>query len=238
MKLVIDIGNTAVKLALFEEKELLRTIRFEECSLSNVRNFITKQDVKRTILCSVRKFDNDIQEIIKEYKAFVVNEKTLLPVKIIYKNPENLGVDRIANVVAASIIYSAKNVLVFDFGSCLTVDFIKSSNKYIGGRISPGLKMRYKSLHYFTDKLPLCDVTLEDNYIGNDTISSIICGVQRGMVDEVSSIINTFIKENNSTVVVFTGGDCFFFEKAVKNTIFADPFLVLKGLNEILDYNE
>ena len=112
MKLVIDIGNTAVKLALFEEKELLRTIRFEECSLPNIRNFITKQDIKKTILCSVRKFDNEIQEIIKEYKAFVVNEKTPIPVKIIYNNPENLGVDIIANVVAASIIYSNKNRVI------------------------------------------------------------------------------------------------------------------------------
>ena len=98
--------------------------------------------------------------------------------------------------------------------------------------------MRYNALHQFTDQLPLCKITNTESFIGNDTTSSINSGVQQGMIAEVKEVIDTFRKENKDTVVILTGGDCFFFEKALKNSIFANPFLVMEGLNEILDYNE
>ena len=127
---------------------------------------------------------------------------------------------------------------MLDFGSCLTADVINKEKEYIGGRISPGLTMRYNALYQFTDQLPLCKMTNTESFIGNDTTSSINSGVQQGMIAEVKEVIDTFRKENKDTVVILTGGDCFFFEKALKNSIFANPFLVMEGLNEILDYNE
>jgi len=98
--------------------------------------------------------------------------------------------------------------------------------------------MRYKSLNYYTDLLPLCEIIDDRILIGNTTNSSINSGVQEGMISEVDSFIDNFRKENKSFNVIFTGGDCFFFEKAVKNSIFANPYLQMEGLNEILDYNE
>ena len=238
MKLIIDIGNSAVKVALFKDKWLLRTTEIADCSINNITNFLSQEIVFKTILSSVKNIDKQTLEVITHYKAIVLDEKTPLPIKIIYKTPDTLGKDRIAGVVAASCLYKDKNALVLDFGSCLTVDVINKEKEYIGGRISPGLTMRYNALYQFTDQLPLCKITNTESFIGNDTTSSINSGVQQGMIAEVKEVIDTFRKENKDTVVILTGGDCFFFEKELKNSIFANPFLVMEGLNEILDYNE
>ena len=238
MKLIIDIGNSAVKVALFKEKWLLRTTELEHCSINNITNFLLQEVVTKTILSSVKDIDKQTLEVITHYKAIVLDEQTPLPIKISYKTPDTLGKDRIAGTVAASCLYKDKNVLVLDFGSCFTVDVLNKEKEYIGGRISPGLTMRYNALYQFTDQLPLCKMTNTESFIGNDTTSSINSGVQHGMISEVKEVIDTFRKENKDTVVILTGGDCFFFEKALKNSIFANPFLVMEGLNEILDYNE
>ena len=238
LKLIIDIGNSAVKVALFKDKLLLRAKEFTSCSMNNITKFLSQEVVLRTILSSVKNIDKQTLEVITHYNALVLDERTALPVKIRYKTPITLGKDRIAGVVAASSLYNDKNVLVLDFGSCLTVDVVTKKREYLGGRISPGLNMRYNALHQFTDQLPLCKITNNESFVGDDTISSINIGVQQGMIAEVKEVITSFIKENNDTAVVLTGGDCFFFEKELKNSIFANPFLVMEGLNEILDYNE
>jgi len=238
LKLIIDIGNSTVKVALFKDKWLLRTAELTSCSINNITNFLSQDIVFKTILSSVKNIDKQTLEVITHYKAIVLDKKTPLPITINYKTPDTLGKDRIAGVIAASCLYKDKNVLVLDFGSCLTVDIINKEKEYIGGRISPGLIMRYNALHQFTDQLPLCKITNTESFIGNDTTSSINSGVQQGMVAEVKEVIDTFKKENKDTIVILTGGDCFFFEKALKNSIFANPFLVMEGLNEILDYNE
>ena len=155
-----------------------------------------------------------------------------------YKNPETLGKDRIANIVAVSEEYPNKNVVVIDAGTCITYDFINKDQEYLGGRISPGLEMRYKSLNEFTELLPKLSVSGESKFIGDDTESSIYSGVEQGVLSEVNSLIFGFRKENEDLIVVVTGGDTFFFENALKNIIFADQNLVLKGLNIILKYNE
>jgi type III pantothenate kinase len=172
------------------------------------------------------------------YSAEVLSEKTPLPIINSYKTPLTLGKDRLAAVAGASVLYPEKDILVFDAGTCLTIDFINSDKEYIGGRISPGIEMRYNALHTFTDKLPLIKSKKNTLVIGNDTKTSIICGVQQGILAEVKAIISDYKSQNTDTVFVFTGGDSFYFEKELKNSIFANPNLVLIGLNEILDYNE
>ena len=155
-----------------------------------------------------------------------------------YKSPETFGKDRIANIAAVVFLYSLKNVLIIDAGSCITIDFVDKDGLYLGGRISPGLKMRYQALHHFTAKLPELTIQKEFPVLGNDTDSSIISGVQVGVLSEIQTVITDFKKENDDLFVIITGGDTFFFENALKSTIFADQDLVLKGLNEILKYNE
>ena len=200
--------------------------------------FSQNYKITSSILSSVIGIYAEISNIIEVYSAEVLSEKTPLPIINSYKTPLTLGKDRLAAVVGASVLYPGKDVLVFDAGTCLTIDFINSDKEYVGGRISPGIEMRYNALHTFTDKLPLIKSEKNTLVIGNDTKTSIISGVQQGILAEVKTIISEYKIQNTDTVFVFTGGDSFYFEKELKNSIFANPNLVLIGLNEILDYNE
>ena len=238
MKLIIDIGNTAVKVALFKGKQLQNTVILDECTLQNTLGFVNKHNISGTIISSVKDVNSDIENLIHHFDALLLDFNTLLPIIIDYKTPNTLGKDRIAAVVGASVLFPKQDVLVFDAGTCLTIDFITKEKIYKGGRISPGIAMRYKALHQFTNQLPLCNYSSRSVLMGYDTESSIISGVQQGILAEVGEIINVYKKENKETIIAVTGGDYFFFEKELKNSIFANPFLVMEGLNEILDYNE
>ena len=238
MKLIIDIGNTAVKTALFEDKQLISSAVLNDCTVQNILFFVGGHSISSTIISSVRALNADTEKIIQYFSALFLNENTPLPIKIDYKTPNTLGRDRIAAVVGASVLFPKQDVLVFDAGTCLTADFVNKEKVYKGGRISPGIMMRYKALNQFTNKLPLCEFSESSMLLGDNTNSSIISGVQQGILAEVRDIINVYKKENKDTIISVTGGDCFFFEKELKSSIFANPFLVMEGLNEILDYNE
>ena len=238
MKLIIDIGNTAVKTALFEDKQLVSSAVLDTYALQNILVFVGSHTISSAIISSVTALNPDTEKIIQHFNALFLNENTPLPITIDYKTPNTLGRDRIAAVVGASVLFPKQDVLVFDAGTCLTIDFVNKEKVYKGGRISPGIIMRYKALNQFTNKLPLCEFTESSMLLGDDTNSSIISGVQQGILAEVRDIINVYKKENKKTVIAVTGGDCFFFEKELKSSIFANPFLVMEGLNEILDYNE
>ena len=238
MKLIIDIGNTAVKSALFDDKKLISSAVLNNCTLENALIFVGEKTISHAIISSVKAVDTDLEQIIQHFDAHFLNENTPLPITIDYKTPSTLGKDRIAAVVGVSFLFPKQDVLVLDAGTCLTVDFINKDKVYKGGRISPGIRMRYKALNQLTSSLPLCDFSESSMIIGDDTDSSIISGVQQGILAEVREIINVYKMENNDTIITVTGGDCFFFEKELKSSIFANPFLVMEGLNEILDYNE
>ena len=238
MKLIIDIGNTTVKTALFEDKQLITSSVLSDCSLQNMVDFVGKHIVSSAIISSVKELNVEVEKIIQHFNALFLDEKTPLPITIDYETPNTLGKDRIAAVVGASALFPKQDVLVFDAGTCLTIDFISKDKIYKGGRISPGIEMRYKALHQFTGKLPLCEFSERSMFMGKDTESSIISGVQQGILAEVQEIIKVYKMENKEVIIAVTGGDCFFFEKELKSSIFANPFLVMEGLNEILDYNE
>ena len=238
MKLIIDIGNTAVKAALFEAKQLITSTVFNDCTLQNILVFIGKQTISETIISSVKLVDSDLKQIIQYFDAHLLNESTLLPITIDYETPSTLGKDRIAALVGASFLFPNQDILVLDAGTCLTIDFINKRKIYKGGRISLGITMRYNALNQFTSNLPLCEFSESSMKMGDDTNSSIISGVQKGILAEVQEIINVYKIENKDTIIAVTGGDCFFFEKELKSSIFANPLLVMEGLNEILDYNE
>ncbi|MBT4218249.1 MAG: type III pantothenate kinase [Flavobacteriales bacterium] len=234
MNLIIDIGNTLVKYAVFNNDQLVEILKTSEIETGKVNTLIKEFDIKNVIISSVRKEMNWNLDV----EVIHLSHKTSLPINLNYKTPETLGKDRIANIVAVSEEYPNKNAVVIDAGTCITYDFINKNKEYLGGRISPGLEMRYKSLNEFTELLPKLSVSGESKFIGDDTDSSIFSGVEQGVLSEVDSLISVFRKENEDLIVVVTGGDTFFFENALKNSIFADQNLVLKGLNIILKYNE
>ena len=234
MNLVIDIGNTLVKYAVFKNNEVFIIKKSDDFDGRLVDKLLKNNDIQKIIVSSVR----EKVTINSEIHTVYLSEKTNVPITVKYKTPNTLGKDRLAGVVAAAVLYPNKNVLVIDAGSCITMDYIDKNKVYFGGRISPGIEMRYNSLKKFTKNLPKLTINTSFNLIGNDTNSSIVSGVQSGILAEVETIITDLRKENESLFVVVTGGDTIFFENTLKNSIFADPFLVLKGLNEILKYND
>ena len=238
MKLVIDIGNTRTKLALFDGKDVFGASNITDCSLKGIKDFVVNNDISAAIISSVKEINCEILSISDYYNGFILSENIPIPIKHHYKNLATLGKDRLPAVIGAIYLYPKKDILVLDAGTCLTIDFISKKGEYIGGRISPGIEMRYKALHTFTDKLPLVQKEKTTTRIGFDTNSSIHSGVQQGILAEVQSIISEYKLLNPDIITLITGGDCFFFEREIKNGIFANPNLVMIGLNEILDFNE
>lgn len=238
MNLVIDLGNTRVKAALFNRHELTEAKAYNSLGdLVSDKAFYSKG--KRCIISSVTNTNTQITAVLGEIKdiRFFTSE-TKIPLKNLYKSTSTLGSDRLAAAVGAYSLYPVKNNLVVDAGTCLKFNFTSENGEYFGGAISPGLQMRFKALQHFTDKLPL--ILFNENFdklIGQTTEESILSGVINGILQETEGVINEYKKLYPDLTIVVTGGDTDFFAKHLKNRIFAHPHLVLAGLNEILIYN-
>jgi type III pantothenate kinase len=240
MNLVIDIGNTLTKAAIFHkntivEKKVLESI--ELIKLPFLFNDI--KDIDSVIISSVRNYRSTIlKDIFKKAVLIELDENTPLPVTNKYMSPDTLGKDRIASAIGGRIFYSDKNLLVINAGTCITYDFITENNEYIGGAISPGIQMRLKALNVFTSRLPMVDIKGEfDKLIGQTTEESILSGVVNGIVSEIEGICRRYKEIYPRFKAILTGGDYLFLEKQLKNRIFAEPDLVLTGLNIILNFN-
>lgn len=236
MNLAIDIGNTHVKFGLFEKDELKEVFT----PPSGIEVILSNKKIKHAIISKTGAND-EVEYWLREkkIKTLVLSHQLKLPLEILYKTPETLGADRIAGSVAASALFAGKSVLKIDFGTCITYDFVNNKQQYLGGGISPGMIMRFKALHNYTAKLPLIDPMQYLNYelIGSDTATSILSGVVNGIKEEAQGIINEYNLRFGNLQVVGTGGDAGFFVTVLKNEIFARPYLVLEGLNRILNYN-
>jgi type III pantothenate kinase len=236
MNLAIDIGNTNCKLALFENNEL-KEFFFDETVFEKL---LSKNKIKHAIISKTGS-NTEIETKLHEKKIVPVllTADMPLPLKILYKTPQSLGADRIAGSVAAHFVFPNHPVLKVDFGTCITYDFINEKGEYPGGAISPGMMMRFKALHNYTAKLPLIDPMQLKNIelTGVDTESAIISGVMNGIKEEVSGIINEYEARFANLKVVATGGDSGLFVTLLKSEIFARPYLVLEGLNRILNYH-
>lgn len=239
MKLIIDIGNTLTKSAVFEGKELIYLSVHKELSIEIVSSIEEKHPkINSAIVSSVSPFDSSVKDYLKEKFFFIeLSHSTKLPIKSIYKTPETLGNDRIAAVTAAFELYPKTNVLVIDAGTCITYDIINEHGVYSGGSISPGIEMRFKALNSFTARLPLLNYKEIDYLSGLSTEQSILSGVINGLNAEIDGIIESYQKNYEYLTVILSGGDYIYFDKRLKNNIFALPNIVLQGLNVILDFN-
>ena len=240
MNLIIDIGNSFVKLAVFRDDKLEKKEVIEaENILDNIRllNNIYPS-INKAIISSVGKLKKkDINTIDKYFDLLILNSEAKLPFKNLYKTPKTLGVDRIALVSASVNKFPKSNTLIIDSGTCITYDFINSKNEYLGGAISPGMQMRYKSLNTFTANLPLLQSEIPDNITGQSTNESIHSGVVYGIIKEIEGIIETYKLKYSDLTVILTGGDAKFLSKQLKSSIFANSNFLLEGLNFILQYN-
>lgn len=239
MNLVIDIGNSKVKVAVFELDTIITTAVFDEISfLDELKRISNQYAIERSIVSSVKDIHKEyLEELQKLPFLITLNSDTQLPFKNLYATPSTLGNDRIALAAAAASTYPSQNSLVIDAGTCITYDFINAKNEYLGGAISPGIDMRYKSLPKYTGKLPLLSKNEEFNLIGTSTSASIHSGVINGIICEIKGVIAQYEQDFGDLTIVLTGGDTKFLFKQLKNSIFANQNFLLHGLNKILTFN-
>ena len=237
--LIIDVGNTRVKVVVFEEDSVFDSYIFDKLDpVKKIKKILKKNEYSKIILSSVGEWTEKLLELLKNYEnVLVLSNTTEVPFINLYTSPKTLGVDRVALVSAATTQFPNKNVLVIDAGTCVTFDFKNTKEEYLGGAISPGLEMRYKALEAFTEKLPKLNFLETDELIGDNTVTSIHSGVVNGFVCEIEGIIHRYSEKYSDLTIVLTGGDAYYLSKRLKNSIFANPNFLLEGLNAILIYN-
>jgi type III pantothenate kinase len=239
MNLVIDIGNTQIKVAVFQQTILIFKDQFHlDEVISRVLSITEQYAIKRAIISHVTNLDRAvILELEKLVNLIELNHQTKLPFSNKYLTPKTLGVDRLALVAGAKGQFPDKNVLIIDAGSCITFDFINQDGTYFGGDISPGIGIRYKAVNHYTANLPLLDRTDVLPELGDSTQNAIHRGILNGVIQEIEGVISQYKRKYQKLTVVLTGGDTIFLAKNLKSSIFAIPNFLLEGLNSILIHN-
>ncbi|KEZ92010.1 type III pantothenate kinase [Nonlabens ulvanivorans] len=241
MILVIDIGNTSIKIAATDNYKIISYQRTTEIDFINdCKSVITQfPQIKNAALCQVGRINLDkIKQLEKLVSVFKIENHIKLPFTNLYQST-TLGNDRIALVSGAiSRIEKEESCLIIDAGTCVTYDYIDKNLNYHGGAISPGLRLRYESLHNFTANLPLLTAQTIDNFIGNSTTTSIHSGVINGLAQEIKGCIRQYEQKNKDIKVFMTGGDAQLLSTQLKSRFFATPFLMLEGIYYLYQFNK
>lgn len=236
MQLVIDIGNTRIKIALFNKWDVFVNAMFTSKTELIQYVLANKHQIQKCIIASVTNNEEELAKTIKQHiPTLIFTSQTTIPIKNSYTTSSTLGSDRLAAAIGGWAIYPNQNTLVVDIGTCIKYNFTSKQNKYLGGAISPGQRLRYRSLNDYTAKLPLQE--FDQNYekvVGNNTKESILSGVQIGMLYEIEGFIMQYMQLYSNLNVILTGGDAAYFAKHIKKSIFVDDLLILKGLNQVL----
>ncbi len=239
MNLIIDQGNTVTKVAIFNGDVLVETFLYEVFNVSVCASLLSTHKVDCCAFCSVIESSPEVVSYLQSnIKTFLIIDETLnSPIKNAYKTPSTLGQDRLAAAVEASYMYKGNNVLVIDAGTAITYELVDAQANYLGGNISPGISMRFKALHQFTDKLPIIDRYGDLPDMGYNTETAIRAGVIHGVINEIRSYITSLTKTYPDIKIILTGGHTRYIESQLGTDVHVDINLVLKGLNRILNYN-
>ncbi len=236
--LCIDFGNTRLKAALFSNNQLQNIFVLCDDVSAGIKQLVADHKPDASILSSVVNHPPEIENVLKENTHFhLLSNTSLLPFSIPVGKPETVGADRLAIAAAAVDLFPQQNKLAIALGTCITYNFINTSNQLIGGSISPGMELRFKSLHQFTAKLPLVNGAWNVPLVGYDTVSNIQSGVVLGIAKELDGIIDAYKERYSNFNAFLTGGDIPFVAPHLKNKIFADPDLIFKGLYAISKLN-
>ncbi|MEO6406445.1 MAG: type III pantothenate kinase [Ferruginibacter sp.] len=241
--LCLDFGNTRLKAALFIQDKFLKEFLLKQDGLEDLIAIIDEYKPTKSILSSVIDHNPAIEELLSNNTSF---HKLSIATKINFTTPvgkpESIGADRLALAAAAVHFFPGKNNLIIALGSCITYNFINQYNQFLGGSISPGMELRYKSMHDFTAKLPLITAvpeTIGNNYplVGYDTSTNMISGVLNGIAYELDGFINAYSNRYGNFNVLLTGGNSTYFAGQLKNKIFADCNFLYKGLYALSETN-
>ena len=239
MNLTIDQGNTAVKVGVFDGDALVSSSRFVCLGENQVDQLLASYPIEAAIVSTV----GDSSKLAIDYlqqrcRRFVrFSSQTPIPLSNLYETPSTLGVDRLASCVGANFLLPNTNLLVVDMGTCITLDIVTASGSFLGGNISPGMAMRFKALHQYTNALPLVSPEEGVSLFGTNTNDAILSGVVQAIVYELEGYCRHLSLKYPNLSLYLTGGDAFFFEKRLKSSIFVNPNLLLIGLNRILQFN-
>ncbi|MBV9989330.1 MAG: type III pantothenate kinase [Chitinophagaceae bacterium] len=232
--LCLDFGNTRLKCAVFQGKQFLEERVLDNAHAETVEPLIKEFRPAFSILSSVINHPPELEELLRTQTRFhKLDHNSKLPVTTPVGKPETIGADRLAIVSAAVDLFPGQHNLAIGLGTCITYNFVNNAHEFLGGSISPGMHMRFRAMHEQTALLPL--IKAEHNFplVGYDTKTNLLSGVILGMAKEIDGIIDAYALKYNNFNVLLTGGDMGFFVPHLKNKIFADPYLIYKGLYAI-----
>ena len=239
MILAVDVGNTRIKAAVYEDNMIIADFVFGQNELSEKINFILAAypKLQHLVVASVGIADhNTFSEFANRISLEYISHESAFPFSNLYATPATLGIDRMILASAAVMEFPGMHRLVIDAGTCITYDFIDNADRYHGGGISPGLQMRYDALHHFTARLPRLTPEEPADFIGGSTSQSMHAGVVTGLVHEVDGFISEYVARYPKIIIILTGGDGVFLAKRLKYTIFANSNFLLRGLAQTFQY--
>lgn len=255
MLLCLDVGNTHILGGVYDKDQLLARFRLATHLIGTADQFgifllnilqakkINPEDIRATAICSVvPSCDFTIHHSISmyldcDYYVLRAGVKTGLNIK--YKNPNEVGADRIANAIGAVTAYPNKNIIVVDMGTATTLCAITKKRDYLGGAILPGMRLSMESLKSNTAKLMEVNIEEPTSYVGRSTKESIQAGLYFGQLGALRELINGYRQQEfagEPVMVIGTGG----FSQLFKNKSLFDvilPDLVLQGLNKAYEYS-
>lgn len=240
MNLIIDIGNTCIKLVAFDSGKVVDERRSDKNDVAALKDFCNRHSFTAGIFSAVSDISGEYKSALQTLPFRMIELRsgiTRVPIKNMYATPGTLGTDRLAAAVGANMLQPGHDLLIIDIGTCVTFDFVNSKGEYLGGNISPGPSMRLKALNDYTARLPLVSRKGDTPDVGNDTETAIRSGVINGVKYEVEGYIRFFLAKYPQLFVYLTGGVHLNLEFSKNLPIFADDFIVPKGLNRILEYN-
>jgi len=239
LNLIIEQGNSATKVAVFNQGQMVFSADYKVFEQSSLFQLFGQYPFKNGIFSTVIDVEKELITCLENRLAyfFFFDRHVRLPIEVCYQTPDTLGGDRIAVAVGANFLQPQKDILVIDAGTAITYEVIEAPGIYLGGNISPGMRTRFNALNRFTKRLPLVEERAEVPLIGTSTETAILAGVVNGIVYEMDGFIDELRNKYQGLYVFLTGGHTFYFEKRLKNIIFANKLLGIIGLNRILEYN-
>ena len=236
--LCLDFGNTRLKAAVFNDDDFVEEITLPNDEMFTIDRLISIHKPQKTILASVINHNPAIETYLAANTKFhKLSHLTKINFTTAVGKPETIGADRLALCAAAAHFYPGKNNLVIGMGTCITYNFINQYHQFLGGSISPGMEMRFKSMQVFTAKLPLVQAEWNFPVIGYDTKTNMQSGVIAGIAYEMDGFIDEYAQKYDNFNVVLTGGDNAYFARRLKNKIFADSNFLFKGLYALSETN-
>lgn len=254
MLLAIDVGNSNMVIGVYAGKKLKHHWRLETKKERTADEFgiffkelfqfagLKMSDVGAIAISNVvPPLEFSLERMCQRYfklKPLLIDHKVRMPIKIGLDNPQEVGADRIVNAAAGVMKYGVPLILI-DFGTATTFDFINKAKHYKGGCICPGIAISNEALFQRASKLPRVEIKKPARIIGRNTIESIQAGIFYGYVGMVDEVVRRMQKEAKTKgKVIATGGFLSLITKASRTITHTDPFLTLDGLRLLYEWNQ